>query len=232
MAIQQLVPGLYAIALGPVNAFLLADHEGLTLIDTGVRGDGDKILQAIREIGRQPSELRRVLITHGHPDHAGGLAAIQAATGAPAYAHPLDAVDIRAGCVSRPLTPAPTLLTRILFELLIRRSSPQYPAATVEHLVNDGDVLPIAGGLKAIHTPGHSAGQLSFFWPHHGGVLFAADSCSNMPRLGYSVGYEDIALGRRTLARLAKLEFAVACFGHGKAILHDAAARFRQKWGT
>ena len=88
----------------------------------------------------------------------------------------------------------------------------------------------IAGGLTAIHTPGHCAGHLAFFWPQEG-VLFAGDTCGNLPRLGMSVAYEDLEVGKQSLSKLAKLDFAVACFGHGKAIQRDASALFRKHWG-
>ena len=61
-------------------------------------------------------------------------------------------------------------------------------------------------------------------------MIFAADTCSNMMGLGWSLGYEDLEEGKRSLRKLAKLDFNVACFGHGKAITEDASARFREKW--
>ena len=101
----------------------------------------------------------------------------------------------------------------------------------MEHQVQDGEVLPIADGLTAIQVPGHCAGQLAFLWPHHGGVLFAADTCSNVMGLGWSLGYEEFEEGKRSLRKLAQFDFQVACFGHGQAIMHDAWAQFRKKWG-
>ncbi|MDQ3248708.1 MAG: MBL fold metallo-hydrolase [Chloroflexota bacterium] len=231
MLAKLIVPGLYGVATGPVNVFLLDTDDGLTLIDTGVAGSGEKILQAVRDLGKRPDDIRHILITHAHPDHVGGLAEIKQATGVPVYAHPFDIGLIEAGDASRPLTPTPALLQRILFRLVIQGSPSTFPAASVEQAVQDSDELPIAGGLRAIHAPGHSAGQLAFFWPQHGGVLFAADSCANLPVLGYSLGYEDFAEGKRTLAKLATLDFQVACFGHGNAITQGAADRFRRKWG-
>jgi hypothetical protein len=47
---------------------------------------------------------------------------------------------------------------------------------------------------------------------------------------GYAPIYEDFAAGRDSLARLASLDFEVACFGHGRAIVGGAAEHFRQKW--
>ena len=233
MPAKQIVPGLYAINLGNVNAFLLdGDGDGLTLIDTGFPGSEGKILQAVQELGKAPGDIRQILLTHCHPDHAGSLAALQQATGAPSYAHGVDAPDIRAGHVSHPPIPTPRLLQRILFWLFIRKSSPNYPAATITHEINDGETVPFAGGIQVIHTPGHSAGHVAFYWGQQGGVLLAGDTCSNMPFLDYSIVYDDLAQAKRTLAALAKRDFAAICFGHGEAIVKNATAVFRKKWGA
>ena len=229
MSIKPIAPDLYMIALSNVNAFLLTQAE-VTLIDTGFAGSEEKILQAVRDLGKQPTDIRHIIVTHCHPDHAGSLAALQQATGATTYAHPLDAPAMRAGTVNKPLTPPPQLLQRLLFWLFIRNSSPNYPPATIDREINDGDRLPIAGGLRVIHAPGHCAGQVALFWPQHGGVLFAADTCANMPSLDYSLGYEDFARGKQTLTQLAQLEFAAVCFGHGNAITQDATVKFRRRW--
>lgn len=229
MIAKPIVPDLYTLTLGNVNAFLLTAGEW-TLIDTGFPGSADKILQAVRSLGRKPEEIRHILVTHCHPDHAGSLAALKQATDAITYAHPLDAAEIRAGAVAKRLIPTPRLLQRILYWLFIRNSSPTYPAASIDREIKDGDLLSIAGGLRVIHAPGHSAGQVVFFWPQHGGVLFAADACANLPRLDYSLGYDDFAQGQRTLVMLAQLEFAAVCFGHGAAITQGAMPKFRKRW--
>ncbi|MFQ5595531.1 MAG: MBL fold metallo-hydrolase, partial [Anaerolineae bacterium] len=228
---KQLVPGLYTIPLGPVNAFLI-DSDELTLIDTGYGKDAEKILEAVRSVGRQPGDVQHILVTHCHPDHAGSLAKLKQVTGAPAYMHPADAAIVRTGKVPPHLKPAPGLINNILFRVLIGFGPAEYDAAEIEHEVQDGDELTVAGGIRAIHVPGHCAGQLAFLWPEHGGVLFAADAASNMLGFGYSLGYEDIEEGKRSLAKIAALDFEIACFGHGKAIVQGASSRFRQKWAT
>lgn len=228
MAATQVVPGVYRISLGYVNAFLLVADD-LTLIDTGFPGDGETILEAVKSLGRRPEEIKRVLVTHCHSDHAGGLATIRRATGAPAYMHPADAVIVKEGRPQRPLLPAPGLVTGVMFRLFIR-AAPPLEGTDVEGLVLDGEELPAAGGVRAIHVPGHCAGQLAFLWPPNGGVLFAADAASNVMGLGLSLGYEDLEEGRSSLAKLASLQFEVACFGHGKPIGRGASERFRRKW--
>lgn len=102
--------------------------------------------------------------------------------------------------------------------------------APVVHEVEDGAVLPFADGLRVIHTPGHSAGQIALLWPAHGGVLFAADAAINVVGLALFPAYEDLAQGQASLARLAAHTFAVACFGHGRPITRTAALRFRARW--
>ena len=231
MTAKQLVPGLYTIPLGPVNAFLI-DSDGLTLIDTGYAKNAEQILEAVQSIGRQPGDIKHILVTHCHPDHAGSLARLKQVAGAPAYMHPADAAIVRTGKVPPHLKPAPGLINNILFRVLIGFGPAEYGAAEIEHEVRDGDELAIAGGIRAIHVPGHCAGQLAFLWPEHGGVLFAADAASNMLGFGYSVGYEDVEEGRRSLAKIAALDFEIACFAHGKPILQGASSRFRQKWAT
>jgi len=60
---------------------------------------------------------------------------------------------------------------------------------------------------------------LAFLWPQHGGVLIVGDAAANVVRLGYPPVSEDLEEAKRSLAWLARLEFEVACFGHGKAIV-------------
>lgn len=91
--------------------------------------------------------------------------------------------------------------------------------ARIEHHVEAGQDLPFARDLRAIHAPGHCAGQIARLWRQHGGVLFAADTCINIMGLGWSLGYEDFDQGKRSLRKLSALDFDVACFATGKRSL-------------
>lgn len=225
---QAIVPGLYGLDFGGVNAFLLAEEQELALIDCGFPGSAGKVLGAIRAIGRQPQELRRIVLTHCHPDHAGGLAELKAATGAVALAHPLDAALIRVGQGMRSLQAAPGLLNKLLFNLAIRPVDPQIPPAAIDEEIAEGAYLPIGGGMYAIHTPGHCAGQIALLWQKHGGVLFAGDAAVHFLGLTEAIAYEDQAAGRRSLRKLAAFNFAVACFGHGRPLKCSADRAFRK----
>ena len=230
MLATLIVEGLYIIPVGAVNTFFIDSPTGCVLIDTGFPGSEGAILQAIGELGKKPTDLQHIVLTHSHPDHIGSYAALKRATGAQGYIHPLDAPLATSGVPFRPLTPSPGLINGILFRRFIHPEPPA-EAAPVEHLVQDGDILPILGGLKAVHIPGHCAGQLAFLWDQHGGLLFAADACSNMMGLGWSLGHEDFEEGKRSLRKLAKLDFKIATFGHGNALMSNASQQFHKKWG-
>ena len=89
--------------------------------------------------------------------------------------------------------------------------------------------MPIAGGLRVIHAPGHSAGQVVLLWEPRS-LLICADACANAFGLDYSPIYEDFEMGKETLRRLAGLDFDAAVFSHGKPILHGAAQAFRKRF--
>ena len=229
MTVRQIVPGVHMISAGPINMFLLESDGGYALIDTGLPGSADGILKAIGGLGKAPSAISHILVTHAHPDHIGSLAAVKTATGAPVYIHGADAPIATSGKGFRPMKTAPGLLTGILFRLFVRLDR-TVESVAVEHQIKDGEQLPVAGGLTAIHVPGHCAGQVAFLWSQRGGVLFVADACSNMMGLGWSLAYEDFEQGKKDLAKLGKMDFQVACFGHGKPILENASRKFREKW--
>jgi glyoxylase-like metal-dependent hydrolase (beta-lactamase superfamily II) len=232
MPVQAIFPGVYVLALGTVNVFFIEDGDRLALVDTGYAGSEETILAAARELGRQPHDITHIILTHCHPDHAGSLAALKQQTGAQAWIHPVEANVVRGRTPIPGYTVSPGLLNQILYFVFIRGVLPHVPAAEIEHTIGDGDVLPIGGGLQAIYTPGHSAGHTAFLLRRDGGLLFAADACSNIMRLSYSIVYADFEMGKRSLAKLAAYDVAAICFGHGGALTGDGVKKFRRKWSV
>lgn len=229
MAAKPIAAGMYIISLGIVNTFLI-DAGELTLIDAGIAGSEQKILQALEELGKKPSDLRHILVTHLHADHTGGLAALKDETGAMIYMHPLEAADYAKGVVMRPIEPGPGPLGGLMADLFSRGQNERVNAAPVDRTLEDGQVLDFAGGLRVIHAPGHTAGQVVFLAPSQGGVLFLGDACGHLARLGLSPIYEDWQEGRRTLRKLCELDFEIACFSHGAPILNQAKMQMEAKF--
>ncbi len=230
MALEEIFPFVYGLRMGYVNAFLLAEEGGLTLIDSGLPNRQASILKEVGHLGRQPSELKHIVITHHHVDHTGSLAALVQASGAQVYVHPLDAPIVRG---EKPV-PGPnpgSLLGKVVGPVVSRLPAYKLRSAKVDREVQDGEVVPLVGGLKAVHTPGHTAGHLSYLMPGHDGVLFAGDAAGNLfGRLGPPLGMytEDMAQAKQSLRRLAELEFDTACFGHGGVLKGKANVAFRR----
>ena len=230
MSVRQIQPGLHQIRLSGVNAFLLeSGSDGLVLIDTGVPGSGGQIVAAVRSLGREISDLRHILVTHCHPDHAGGLAELQKVTGARVYMHKRDAMLVATGRAMRRLIPTPGILNGILYRVMIAPKPHTVPPAKADALVGNGDVLPVAGGISVIHTPGHTEGHLVFLAKKHRAV-FLGDAAANILGLRLMMAYEHIQQGVMSLQHLCKFEFEIACFGHGPTIAQGAGRQFRERW--
>ena len=206
-----------------VNAYLLAndgvgDGEGLTLVDTGTAGSGPTLVRSIRLAGLDPRAVRDIYLTHWHVDHAGSAARFSESSARPVvHAGAADAAVVR-GDVARPYAlAAPTDLSR-LGRLLTPVMRP--PAAVRDvRVLDDGTQQDIAGGLRVLATPGHTAGHVSLHLPA-AGVLLAGDAVFNL--LGLSRGPAMARSARRsdpqTLQRLAALDVEILAPGHGPPV--------------
>src|SRR6187455_2513838 len=98
--VVPLVPGIWRIPLvrSFVNGFILRDDDGqVTLVDMGLKPSGPKVIAALGAIGSGPGDVTRLVLTHAHPDHAGGAAHVAAATGRGFDIHEDDAAYAREG---------------------------------------------------------------------------------------------------------------------------------------
>ena len=96
---MQIARGLYSLgdnSGGYVRAFLVDDGAGLTLIDTLLDKNGTLVRDELRRIGKQPSDIKCIVLTHADQSHLGGLAALKQATGAIVYSHEWE-VDVIEG---------------------------------------------------------------------------------------------------------------------------------------
>ena len=227
MGIKQLADDLFIIP-GLVNIYLLETGDGLMLLDTGLASSANKILKAVSSLGRAPTDIRHIVLTHCHPDHIGSAARMKRETGATVWAHPVDAPLIEEGLTGRrPMFASPGLRNRIMTQILggpVKRVEP----TKVDCLLEDGQSAPFAPDLMAIHAPGHSAGQIALLWRRRGGILFTADTCVNRGGFKMIIATEDPELTHRTLQRLKTFDFESACVMHGRPIMSGAGETFRQ----
>jgi glyoxylase-like metal-dependent hydrolase (beta-lactamase superfamily II) len=218
---REVVDGVIEIPLAYVNAYAVVVDDGVVLVDTGLPGRADKIMSAIERAGRRIGEVHTILLTHWHPDHVGGVAEVRRRSGARIVAHAIDA-SVISGVTPRPTRPFLRLVAAIM--------PPPESVPVDEMLTSDGPIS--VPGFTAYHTPGHTNGHASFLLDRAGGVLFAGDAASGgrhgrihrSPR----IASEDRAAESTSISKLADLRFEFAVFGHGGAISHDAAQRFRE----
>src|SRR5579863_10299049 len=157
------IQGVHIVPMGMANAFLIEGDDGFTLIDAGYPRKEAAVFGAISGLGRSTDHLKHLIFTHGHPDHIGSAAAIVRETGARTYMHPLDIPIAESGGPFRPLSAAPGLLRPVLCKLLFHPNKRLEPVA-IDQPLTDGEILPIAGGIEVIHSPGHCAGQVALLW--------------------------------------------------------------------
>lgn len=218
-------PGVYRIPTAPadlVNAFAVKGEDGqVTLVDCGLKRAPRRIAAALRTFDSHPSEVTRIVLTHAHADHAGGLARMRGMTGAAVATHEREAAYVRQGRV--PARDRQTWGGR----LLTRMPGGFAPTEVSEEFV-DGDLLPVGGGMLVVHTPGHTPGHVSLLHKPTG-VLLTGDSIFNVRRLRWppALFCTDFSLTRQTAWRLAELDYEVAAFTHGPEVRHDAREAVR-----
>ncbi|MBL7619110.1 MBL fold metallo-hydrolase [Frankia sp. AgB1.8] len=102
MEMVRLLPRLYFLRFAAGHAYLWLDDDGLTLIDCGVAGSGNQIAAAIRRLGRDPADVRQLVLTHFHHDHVGAANEVAAWGDVVISAHRDDAAVIRGEATGTP----------------------------------------------------------------------------------------------------------------------------------
>ena len=211
---QQLMPQVYAftgLLMGRVYA--LQDADGLTIVDTSIANAGDKILAQLQQAGHALSAVKRILITHAHPDHIGSLPKVQQATGAEVWCHALE----------KPVVEGQAYITRPPGGL--RPPAMKFPPVPVARTITDGEMLPILGGLQVVYTPGHAPGHCSFWQPERrllitGDVVFYFFNRMTQP-LGALTA--DAAENKRSIQKIVALKPDNLLFGHGNPVMGQAS---------
>ncbi len=158
------------------HAALLADEDGLTLVDTGLPGMYGQLEQHIRQAGLAPESIKRILLTHQDADHIGTL---------PDVLERLPHVEVWAHGDERPYLEGEKPLIKLqpgqLEKMPPERREPMQQMLSslvpglVTRVLEHGEQLPLQGGLRVLHTPGHTPGHISLYVPDEK-LLIAGDA--------------------------------------------------------
>jgi len=223
---EEVVPGVHVIT-GVSQVYLYQEADRLTLIDTGLIATAAEIFDAIVSLGRRHEDLRQIVITHSHRDHTGSLAELVDRTGAQVLAHALDAPVVR-GERREPKPAYESGGEREIAERIIA-AVPPAPPSRVDRELQDGDEIDLGGGARIVHVPGHTAGSIALYLPGRK-LLFSGDAAERDLEDNVVVGVFNVdpAQARASFAKMAELDFEVACFGHGAPLGREASLAFRR----
>ena len=240
MRVYRIEEGIWQISLAWSNVWLLWDGREAALIDTGLQSDQAALQEALQQIGVEETQVRTVLLTHAHCDHAGN-AAYFASRSATIRLHRAELPFL--GTPRRTYIPSGTgLLTRPHTALAFAIGEARFPVERVAHgldgLNADASVEVPGGPLRVITSPGHTPGHIAFF-RERDGVLFSGDAVLNIVPIKRVVGLSlpirflssNWEQGKDSARRLAALAPKLLLAGHGPPLREQTAERLHD-WAT
>lgn len=196
------------IKCGNGNCYVVSESENAVLIDTCKPNFLDKILLICK-----PYNIRLILLTHGHFDHAQNASALSKALNAPIAMHRAD-VELLADNSSQPLSSEGILGKIVLNASLKSFKTEKIPPFMPDILLDEGDTLEEYGiSARILHLPGHTDGSIAVDTEEH---LFVGDALMNMFYPTTSMIFHDKAQMRKSAERITTLGRRTIYFGHGK----------------
>jgi metallo-beta-lactamase class B len=198
----RIADDLYYVGTANVPSFLIETSDGLILLDTGVREVAPALEANIRKLGFRIEDVKLLLISHGHFDHIGGLAAAKARTKARLLVSPAEA----------------PLIARGGKDDFAFGDTVAYPPVEADGLLKDGEPVRLGGTALTPHfTPGHTKGSVT--WTMTLGkrrVVFAGSMSAPGYKLVGNAKYPEIVRDyRASFARLRALPCDIFLGFHG-----------------
>ncbi|MCY9785755.1 MBL fold metallo-hydrolase [Nocardiopsis sp. EMB25] len=211
------------LPLGASAAYAIRG-ERTVLVDTGFAGGEDRLLGRLAKAGIASASISLIVLTHCHPDHAGGAAALRRRLGVPVAVHEAEREWAESGTseLYTPLNPFGRILRRTL--------DTGFPAFTPDVVLGDGADLDAHGvPVDVLHTPGHTPGSVSLRHRESGEVLVGdllAGSMTRRDRPGLPFLAQDTGRLRRSARRVLDARPTRFLFGHGRPASAASVRRF------
>jgi len=219
------------IRLGLTSRAYLVRQHGAVLVDTGVPGREGAIVARMKEAGIHPHDLRLIILTHGHADHAGSARALRELSGAPVAVHRDDASMVRSGRQGA-LVPTGTA-GLVLAAVYGRKGSAHFPPLEPDILLGDSFALNEYGIRgEVIHTPGHTAGSVSLLLGNGdaivGDLVFPAIPTG---RPGLPFFADDLEEVRASIGKVLAFQGGTIYPGHGGPFSTSDVKKYLHKSG-
>ncbi len=222
---RKVAEGVYRVPARAANTFLVEASKGLVLVDSGLPGSEKGILKAIAKLGKKPSDLKLVLLTHRHLDHIGSAAALKKQTGAKLASHPFEK-PYAAGTL---VISAPSAWS--LYGKMVRKLTTleywslklfriiKFQTAHVDLAADEDSVLDGVGlDGSVVWTPGHTKGSVTLFLNQPSVAIVGDLLRSRRGRLVEPLLMESIPQTQASVRRVLDLGPELICPGHGRPL--------------
>jgi metallo-beta-lactamase class B len=213
----------YFVGTDGLSAILVAGDAGLILLDGGLEQSAAVIDANIRKLGFRTQDITLIVNSHGHYDHAGGIAALQRASGAMVAASPSGADALRRG---ENTTDDP--------QYGFGKAFNGFPPVKNVKVIKDSETLSVGNlSITANFTPGHTPGSTSWTWKSCEGKeclnIVYADSISAISADGFRFtdSPERVNAFRRSISRLGELPCDIVISTHPSATNLDEKIKKR-----
>src|SRR4051794_14003541 len=223
---QNVAEGIHRIEDAFTNWYIVEDAGRLTIVDAGVPTSWDSLQNALRTLGRKPSDIDAVVLTHAHFDHVGFAERARSELGVPVYVHENDA----------PLAGHPwrydherdrflyftTQIQAMPIVATFLRHRAFWPPPVKQVTRYTDGTLPVPGSPQVVFTPGHTLGHCSLHFPERDCVI-AGDAMVMLdpytarkgPCLVARAATADTERNLRSLDPLAATGARIVLHGHG-----------------
>jgi len=197
---EKITQSVYSLEHLKLSNIYLVKQEGLfTLIDTGMAVDADTVISELEAEDIKIGQIKRIIITHSHMDHTGGLKTLSELSGAQVYVHQADFDEIK-----------------------------DKVSAGKLNALKDKDIIDMLGKTEVIHIPGHTKGTIALY-QENDRILFSGDCLFNNSNLSLppeNYNY-DTAHFKRNVTKLLGYDVHIICPGHGGCIKEGCNGKIR-----
>jgi glyoxylase-like metal-dependent hydrolase (beta-lactamase superfamily II) len=220
----EVADGVLRMGTELINWYLVAEDDGVILIDAGAPGYRSQLEPGLAQLGRGLDDLRAVVLTHGDADHKGFAEKLRQEQSVPVYVHSADEELTRTGRGrKREASFLPYFRYPATWKLVAGFVRGGFPIHVKQaQTYEDGDVIPVPGRPRAIHAPGHSPGCVALRFEERsllfvGDVLFELNVLTGRrgPQVGPAGFNESSDQALASLSKLEGLEAEAMFFGHG-----------------